>query len=253
MELPVPDAAMPCAFGRQREGVQGRSRAGHTGEAKPGAKIAFKCEERQRPVLRVAAADSPRAGEGWGVCLPASSPHPLCSASARSSHSAHGCCSHPSTSKAGQAVCEPTEPCHRSPSCSLRDLAPCTAGGADKSTSCSPSTIQPQRTAAAPTTCGWVHGTMLAQEATPCLPWPQRRHLPRAIVNHSGEERTDTHCDCSRVALDGSHFPFCCTNHLLLRCSTLGAAAQGLPAPKASSTSIGRNLSLGSSLDCTQS
>ena len=165
--------------------------------------------------------------------MPASSPHPLCSASARSSHSTHGCCSHPSTSKAGQAVCEPAEPCHRSPSCSLRDLAPCTAGGADKSTSCSPSTIQPQRTAAAPTTCGWVHGAMPAQEATPRLPWPQRRRLPRATVNHSGEERTDTHCDRSRpahrVALDGSHFPFCCTNHLLLHagsCSTRPASSK---------------------------
>lgn len=56
---------------------------------------------------------------------------------------------------------------------------------------------------------------------------------PRVPVNRLAEERTDTHHSHKQlahgVALDGSHFPFCCTNHLLFHprsCSTRAACSK---------------------------
>ena len=160
------------------------------------------------------------AGGVWGLHLPMSPPHPPCSASAAAPRDAALI---PGTSKAAQAAREPAELCHHGPSCSLRDLA---------RSGQKPQHLPAHGTAGEPTAQGWAPSSALAQGLTPA-------------VNHPGEERTDTHCDhgqlAPQVTLDRSQSP---------------SAAQitiCLPAPTASSTSIGRSLALSSSLDLTQS
>lgn len=171
-------------MGGNGKGIQGY----HTGEAKPDAKPAFKREERQRPVLRVATSDYPMAGEGlgnlfaWVLTSSLRALHqPGAAAVPRDAALA------PGTSKAAQAAREPAD--LWPPQAVLLSVGLCTAGQTDKSTSYSPSTFQPRRTMAAPTEHGRARGSTLAQETTP--------HLPRTIVNQSGEERLDIHHDHS--------------------------------------------------------